>query len=185
MHDEWEQTIGILIKLEKLGMVTIDGDGTVTVKNWNKRQESYLTGAERQRRYRERQKSDTEVTDVSDKSSNDSNARTEENRKEYTSELPVREVRDSETERSPKPDRRVKDKEAIFFLFGKKQPWWHHKNQREAALRLFDRGVEKVKNGLSVMNENKEDRFCPQAHTPFEYEQKQPKLKAYMERKGL
>lgn len=83
--------------------------------------------------------------------------------------------------------RRVKDKETIFTLFGaKRQPWWIHRQQREAALRLFDMvGVEKVRNGLSVMREHAEDKFCPQAYTPFEYEEKRSKLAGYMKRNDL
>lgn len=94
----------------------------------------------------------------------------------------------SEDEEEPpkKKDRRVKDKEAIFSLFGVKQPWWYHKQQREAALRLFDmRGLDKVSYGVEVMKENTDDPMCPQAHTPFEYESKLPKLSAYIKRKGL
>lgn len=98
---------------------------------------------------------------------------------------PVSVVKD-EIERPHKPDKRVKDKEAVFHLFGRtKQPWWHHKQQKEAALRLFDRGLDKLKSGLEFMRENQDDQFCPQARTPFDYEVKLPKLNAYRERKEL
>ena len=91
-----------------------------------------------------------------------------------------------ELERLPKADRRVKDKEAVYNLFSRKrEPWMHHAQQRLAALRLFDRGVEKVRKGLAVMREYEDDKFCPQASTPFEYEQKLPKLQNYLKRKKV
>lgn len=62
MDDDWEKTEGILDKFEALEMISRDSNGIVTVRNWGKRQETYLTNAERQKRYRERQKSNAIVT---------------------------------------------------------------------------------------------------------------------------
>lgn len=85
-----------------------------------------------------------------------------------------------------KKDRRVKDKEAVYLLFSKtRQPWWNHKQQREAALRLFDRGIDKVVKGIEVMFDNAEDKYCPRASTPFEYEKKLPALQRYVKKHGL
>lgn len=84
-----------------------------------------------------------------------------------------------------RPDRRVKDKLSVYSLFGGKQPWWNHKQQREAALRLFDYGIQKVKLGKEIMKENEDDQYCPQADTPFDYEKKIPALKRFMKRNGL
>src|SRR3990167_2994430 len=89
-------------------------------------------------------------------------------------------------EKPLKLDRRAEPKLSIFRLFGGKQPWWFHKQEREAALRLFDmRGVEKVRRGLEIMLENGDDTFCPQAGTPFEYEKQLPKLNRYIKRNGI
>lgn len=63
MSDEWDKTIGVLDLFASRGMVT-RSDAAVTLCNWNKRQEIYMTGAERQARYRERQKRDAGVTRV-------------------------------------------------------------------------------------------------------------------------
>jgi len=92
-----------------------------------------------------------------------------------------------ETEGRPKVERRTKDKEAIYRLFSsKEQPWWRHAQQKKAALSLFDLvGVEKVKVGLGIMREHEDDPLCPQAATPFEYEEKLPKIARYAKRKGL
>lgn len=75
MHEEWDLTVGVLNKFEELGMIT-NSNGVVTVLNWGKRQESYLTNAERQKRFRDKQKNNAIVTPVLQ----DSNARIEENR---------------------------------------------------------------------------------------------------------
>lgn len=94
--------------------------------------------------------------------------------------------KDEDVEPRTKPDRRVKEKQAVFILFSsKEEPWMRHKQQREAALRLFDRGLDKLERGLTVMRENEDDKFCPQAHTPFQYEEKLPNLNAYIKRQGL
>ena len=53
----WDRTVGILKKLEKLEMITIDNE-IITVKNWRKRQEISLTSYERVKRFREKQKND-------------------------------------------------------------------------------------------------------------------------------
>lgn len=80
-RDEWDVTLGILGKFAGLDMVLQDSNGIVTVCNWTKRQETYLTNAERQRRYRERQKSNANVTQPLQQS----NARREEKRREEIS----------------------------------------------------------------------------------------------------
>lgn len=78
--DEWKNTIGVLDHLQELGMLQ-QSNGTITLTNWKKRQETFLTNAERQARFRDKQKSNAEVTPQRNKS----NARIEENRIEETS----------------------------------------------------------------------------------------------------
>lgn len=96
-------------------------------------------------------------------------------------------IEETEREERPKRETRTKDKEAVYKLFSsKEQPWWRHAQQKKAALSLFDLiGIEKVRRGLGMMRENADDKYCPQAATPFEYEEKLPKLAAYAKRKGL
>lgn len=62
-YEEWEQTEGILKKLEKLEMITISNE-IITIINWNKRQETSLTNAERQARFREKQKQSNEKSNT-------------------------------------------------------------------------------------------------------------------------
>ncbi len=74
VDNEWTETVGVLEKFAKLKMINLDSNGTITVSNWNKRQEMALTNAERQARHRERQK----VTGMSQ----NNNARVEKSRVE-------------------------------------------------------------------------------------------------------
>ena len=99
---------------------------------------------------------------------------------------PIEETSDIEEVRAPKQDRRTKDKEAVYKLFSSgKEPWMMHAQQKTAALRLFDRGVDKLAKGISIMREHSSDKWCPQALTPYEYEEKLPKLNAYIKKNGL
>ena len=86
-----------------------------------------------------------------------------------------------------KRDNRVKDKLAIYNLFSsKEQPWWRHSHQKKAALALFDLvGLEKVRAGVEFMKEHSDDKFCPQAGTPFKYEEQMPLLAGYVKRNDL
>lgn len=75
-EDEWDITTGVLEHFESLGMIKIEKNGSIKVRNWSKRQESLLTNAERQARFRERKNSNAKVTGQS----YESNARTDKNR---------------------------------------------------------------------------------------------------------
>ncbi len=80
--DDWNECVGALEKFERLKIIKLESNGGVTVLNWRKRQEKYLSNAERQKKYREKQKSNTGVTTESNKS----NARIEENRIDIVAE---------------------------------------------------------------------------------------------------
>lgn len=63
LREEWKLTEGILDRFEKLKMISIDDTvGTITINNWGKRQESYVSNAERQKRYRDNKKGNDSVT---------------------------------------------------------------------------------------------------------------------------
>lgn len=93
----------------------------------------------------------------------------------------------SDDELPKKKESRKKDKESIYLLFSKKeQPWWRHAQQKQAAISLFDLvGYEKVKGGVDFMKEHADDKWCPQAGTPYEYEEQMPALARYVKRNGL
>lgn len=54
--DEWERGLGVLNKFQNLEMISCSENGDIMILNWEKRQETNLTGAERVRNFRERQK---------------------------------------------------------------------------------------------------------------------------------
>jgi hypothetical protein len=96
---------------------------------------------------------------------------------------PILEVK--EDKEDSKPQRRVKDKEAVYSRFSpKREPWWNFKQEKEAALQLFDRGLEKLDAGLTMLRENEDDKYCPKVRTPFEYLEKLPKINAYKKKHG-
>lgn len=99
----------------------------------------------------------------------------------------VVEVFEDEYDKPAKRETRTKDKLAVYALFSKnEQPWWRHKQQKIAALSLFDLvGIEKIRRGKEIMRENESDKWCPQAATPFEYEEKLPQLTRYIKKIGL
>ncbi len=65
MEEEWGRTVGVFKRFAELDMVKIEKDGSITVRNWAKRQETFLTGAERTQRYRSKKPSDSSVTSTS------------------------------------------------------------------------------------------------------------------------
>lgn len=79
MHDEWDQTKGFLQKFENLGLLKFT-DGVIILNNFNKRQETNLSNAERQERYRNKHSNVTKVTEEVTESRNESNARIDKNR---------------------------------------------------------------------------------------------------------
>lgn len=57
--DDWGKTRGVLDRFEKLEMITLD-NGVITLSNWSKRQGNALSGYERLKRWREKQKGDND-----------------------------------------------------------------------------------------------------------------------------
>ena len=55
--EEWDKTVGVLKKFEKLKMIRND-NGVITILNWTKRQETSLTPYERVKRHREKKRND-------------------------------------------------------------------------------------------------------------------------------
>ena len=55
--NSWKNTEGVLKKFQELEMIHIDNE-VITILNWEKRQESNLTGYERVKKYREKKRID-------------------------------------------------------------------------------------------------------------------------------
>lgn len=61
---EWDKCLGVLRVFERMKMITMSDDGVIEISNWVKRQETALTNAERQAKYRENKNSNKKVTDT-------------------------------------------------------------------------------------------------------------------------
>lgn len=62
--DEWNNCLSVLTKFEKMKMITKKDDGSIEIINWVKRQETSLTNAERQAKYRQNKKVTHVTTEV-------------------------------------------------------------------------------------------------------------------------
>lgn len=65
--DEHEKTIGVLAFFQSRKMIEIDGE-KIIIKNWDSRQEHRMTGAERQRKYKENNSEKVLESDINYKS---------------------------------------------------------------------------------------------------------------------
>ena len=52
-YDEWNETLGVLDKFQKLNIVTLNDDETIKINNFRKKQDIALTGYERTKKYRQ------------------------------------------------------------------------------------------------------------------------------------
>lgn len=80
-EDEWNRTKGVLDHLQELGMLR-QSNGEITLTNWKKRQETFLTNAERQARFRDKHKDNAGITPAR----YESNARLDKTRLDKTRE---------------------------------------------------------------------------------------------------
>lgn len=175
MHEEWDMTVGILAKFEGLDMISLEKD-EIEVLNWGKRQESYLSNAERQRKYREKVKSNADVTTPLQQS----NARIEENRIDNTS-APRIEIVTEVPEKKSTPKKYPHSKE-VFELWGKyPRNWDLNSVQLKAAENLHaEQGIAEIKNALAWYAGHKDDEFCPQVSTPYDLDSKWAKLENFV-----
>jgi hypothetical protein len=85
--DEWDNALNCLVTLERLNMIKVGEDGSITLLNWVKRQETAMTVAERVAKHREKKqeqaKCNENVTVNVTNVTTDKN-RIEENREENT-----------------------------------------------------------------------------------------------------
>jgi len=61
--DEWDRAKTVLDKFVRMKMVTKNEEGVIEILNWTKRQDTLMTAAERQAKYRENKKSNANVTE--------------------------------------------------------------------------------------------------------------------------
>ena len=118
--DEWDRTVGVLEKLEKLEMITVD-NGEITVLNWGKRQETNLTSYERVKRFREKKRNDNGKITL------------EENRREENR------IDKREGDLSPTPSEIAKD----FFNMGEYQKKYLEEFSKKAPKDILEKEFKK------------------------------------------
>lgn len=141
--DEWNNTIEVLKVFEKMNMITIDSNGAICVNNWKKRQESALTNAERQAKYRLNRKSNEKVTGVTTKVTLEKN-RIEKNRKENTYSVADATPFSVEEEMQKLKESDRKDFKIIALYWSKKKFNFENKKQFESALKRELRAAKEL-----------------------------------------
>tara|TARA_R110000868_G_scaffold157343_2_gene384539 strand:+ start:513 stop:1235 length:723 start_codon:yes stop_codon:yes gene_type:complete len=153
--EEWNNNLGILKKFEKMKMLDLTEDGSVILKNWEKRQEHNLTVAERVAKHRLNKKNvTTDVTSVT----------TEENRIEKnTSEAELR-VETFSSKEEDAPTRPSKEKKAGYEMLlqwaekesGRK---FVHRPKQYAALKQAQAAGLKAQDLRDRWEEMENDKF--------------------------
>ncbi len=156
---EWDNALNVLRSFEQYEMILIHKDGSVEVKNWEKRQEHNLTVAERVAKHRENKKSNENVTtDVTNVTTEES--RVEENRidKEDSSMKYLKEIPEADLEefyaRFDCSKSAIKSKAESLFLYceskGKK-----YKNYRAFLLNALKKDFPPRKQQIQISTEEK------------------------------
>lgn len=157
--EEWDKCLSILKRLEKLRMVSLSENGSIEVVNWDKRQETNLSDAERAKSYRDRKK-------IVTKSSHDdvTIVTLEENRKEENRE---EESIESSLTLSKKEKDAQKIREAAFDSFWEAYPRKTDKIvSKRRFLKISPKLYSKIMEALEIQKKTKQwqDKdFIPQA----------------------
>lgn len=162
--EDWDYTKGILEKLVKLKMITID-NGMITILNWRKRQDTSLTSYERVKRYRKKHKNDNAMITLEEN-------RREENRKEDK----------KEGEQSSQLISKIIDSfKGVNSAYKK---WFGNKTQRSACDRLLNQhGVEQILKVIAILPKTNNMPYMPKITTPLQLEDKWASLEAQLKSK--
>ena len=165
--EEWEKTKNILEKFKSLGMIQND-NGEITLRNWQKRQETSLTPYERVKRYREKKKKET----VDNKNGNDrlDKIRLDKKRKDITSIA------------TPSVAEPINEFLGLFKEINPSfEQLYANKTQRASAQRLLVKfGFEAMKRTITVIEKTNGMQYAPVITTPLELEKLGGKLKAFL-----
>ncbi len=167
----YQENLGVLEHFQHLGMVERVAANSYQITNWTKRQETALTNAERQAKWRERNAKVTEpVTKVTLEEK-----RVEENRilnAEYRVEV-------EEKEKKITPEMRQ-----VFSLFEDNAAsitWGARVSQRNAAKVLFDKyGMEELSQRYRISQKYRNEDLCPQINTPVDFLDKMPNMERFL-----
>lgn len=180
--EEWNNNLGVLKKFEKMKMLSLNEDGSVSVLNWEKRQEHNLTVAERVAKSRLNKKNvTTNVTNVTSEKN-----RIEKNRNTISNEtLQIVEEDSSSRKKTVRVDEHLLE---VFRVFSVRYPknWEANTTQRNAAQRLVDEhGIEQIKKAVEFYNANKDTEYCPNVNTPMKLDSKWTDLFDFKKKNGL
>lgn len=188
--DEYREAGDVLKHFEELQMIEVV-DGGIYVKNFKKRQESHLTNAERQQRFRDKRNAKVtgHVTNVTEKN------RIEEKRKEKKrklnkrKEIPGQEIKSLSVVPGQNQDKLVTHSKIVDVIdvFRIKNPsaqdFYQNTTQREAVEKLIGEfGFEKTMNYAMAASNVRDQEFAPVITTPLELYKKWSKLEAFVYR---
>jgi hypothetical protein len=168
VDDAWDETLGALSKFSKLKMIETDDNGVITVLNWHKRQEKYMTPYERVKKFREKKRL------ITPDNAND-NARIEKNRIEKRRE-----------EKRIPPASGGGEIPEIIKLFESVNPLiqklYGSPPQRKAVERLLKKfGREKLEAMIAALPKINGQQYWPKSTTPVQLENN---IATYMAKKS-
>lgn len=148
-NNDWNRATGFLQRFSDNGMITLDTNGCVIINNWMKRQSKNLSGYERVKRWRDKQKQANKPF-IND---NNDNARIEENRIDILgANAPGYTLsKESEEEERPKKDKGADKEYEVVCLWAEKRRGFKFVNRvkQYAALKKakgLDISITKLKN---------------------------------------
>jgi len=192
---EWDKSLGILEIFERMRMITRDDLGTIKIRNWEKRQETALTQAERAKSYRDRKKDRHEnvtghVTNVTQEENRIDKNRYLEISKEIsdTSSSEIREVRETpDSEKKQRTPKKYPHSIQVFSWFPKPQKHWSiNVTELQHAELLFERGEKSVRAALDFIEEQKDnEKFLWKVRKPSDLERKWQPILEFKNENGL
>jgi hypothetical protein len=185
--NEWEKTKGVVKKLEKLKMITLDNaddNETIQIKNWKQRQEIKLTGYERVKKYREKKRNDNAM--ITDDNAGDNamitsdKNRIEKNRKEEI-------LNTCGAKCAPRDDQDIFNIINAFKIVNPSYAkYFNNATQRGAARRMIKiYGKDKILQMIAILEKTNTLPYFPTVITPAQLEDKWAILIAKIKQKKV
>ncbi len=172
--DEWTETVGVIKKFQKLGMIT-DDNGMITLSNWQKRQGTALSGYERLKRFRAKKRL------ITPDNENDNN-RVDKRRidKNNTSAPRTKKV----SVFNPLGGEVLKA--FADFVDPKNKTYYSNTTQRSACdFLISEYGLEKVIQAIKILPQiNQQKLYIKQIMTPFDLKENWVKIGNALKQKG-
>lgn len=206
--NEYMRAQGFLSRLEACGMIERDNKKRIIIKNFEKRQNEFMTTAERSQKYRDRKKSylmQAEKTETRDErhlgSRDERHCRKDKNRVEVDNINKLSTIKNSKPEKNIQPDKKQsapdgaeddrtelnKQISDVIDKFRTINPTisFGHKTIRNAAEELikkfgFTKTVELIEYALAIQGR----RFAPTITTPYQLKIKIGELQVYAKREA-